>query len=44
MPFVIKKTPKGYGVFNLQKKKYRSFNTTLSNAQKQFRILKMLGY
>lgn len=39
MPYKIKKTPKGYGVWNIQKKYWLSYDTTQIKAEKQKRLL-----
>ena len=39
MPYKILKTPKGYGVYNLDKKIYKSYDTTKDKAEKQLRLL-----
>ena len=44
MPWVVKKTPKGYGVWNKHKKTWKSYNTSLSNAQAQYRLLEYIGH
>ena len=44
MPYVIKSTPHGYGVFNKQTKIWKSYNTTKSKAQAQYKLLNYVGY
>ena len=39
MPHVIKKTPNGYGLYNLDKKIYKSYNTSKEKAEAQKRLL-----
>lgn len=43
MPYKIKKTPKGYGVWNIEKKLWKSYDTTEIKAIKQKRLLDWLG-
>ena len=35
MPYSVKKTSQDYGVWNKEKKKWKSYNTTKSKAQSQ---------
>ncbi|HEY9702627.1 MAG TPA: hypothetical protein V6C58_09285 [Allocoleopsis sp.] len=42
MPYKIKKTPKGYGVWNIEKKLWKSYDTTQLKAEKQKRLLEWL--
>lgn len=39
MPYKLTKTTKGYGVYNIDKKEWKSFNTTKDKAEKQLRLL-----
>lgn len=42
MPYNIKKTPKGFGVWNIEKKIWKSYDTTEIKAIKQKRLLDWL--
>jgi len=44
MPYIIKKTPKGYGVWNKDKKIWKSYNTSKTKAQSQYKLLNYVGY
>ena len=39
MPYIIKATPSGYGVWNKDKKEWKSYNTTKQKAEAQLRLL-----
>jgi hypothetical protein len=43
MPYKIKKTPKGFGVWNIEKKIWKSYDTTEIKAIKQKRLLDWLS-
>ena len=42
MPYKIKKTPQGYGLWNLDKKIWKSYNTTKAKAAAQQRLLQYI--
>lgn len=42
MPYQIKKTPSGYGLFNIDKKIWKSYNTTKTKANAQKRLLEYI--
>ena len=44
MPYQIKKTPSGYGLWNIDKKKWKSYNTSKTKAQAQKRLLNYIEH
>ena len=44
MPYIIKKTPHCWGVFNRHKKIWKSYNTSKTKAQSQYKLLNYVGY
>ena len=44
MPYVIKKTKSGYGLWNIDKKIWKSYNTTKKKAEAQMRLLEYIDY
>ena len=42
MPYSLRKTPHGYGVYNKIKKIWKSYNTTKTKATAQMRLLYMI--
>lgn len=42
--FEVRKTPKGWGVYNLSKRTWKSYDTTNGKAQKQLIILNKYMY
>ena len=44
MPYVIKKTKAGYGLWNVDKKIWKSYNTTKKKAEAQMRLLEYIDH
>ena len=42
MPYQIRKTPTGWGLFNLDKNIWKSYNTTKTKADSQKRLLEYI--
>ena len=44
MPYLIKRTNNGYGLYNIDKKVFKSYDTTLENVIKQKRLLDYIDH
>ena len=44
MPYVIKKTKSGYGLWNKDKHIWKSYNTTKKKAEAQMRLLQYIDH
>ena len=44
MPYQLKKTPKGFGLWNKDKKIWKSYNTTKTKAEAQKRLLDYIDH
>ena len=44
MSYQVKPTPYGWGLYNIQKKVFKSYNTTLENVIKQKRLLDYIDH
>ena len=42
MPYQVRETPSGWGLFNLDKKIWKSYNTTKTKADSQKRLLEYI--
>ena len=42
MPYVVKKTNSGYGLWNIDKRIWKSYNTTKTKANAQKRLLEYI--
>ena len=44
MPYKLLKTPKGWGIKNIDTNKYKSYDTTKTKAEKQLKLLRYIGF